>query len=110
VIGMTEAEACARLPKVDIYKTSFRPMKMTLAGRDTRAFFKLVVDGETDRVVGCHIVGPDAGEMIQLVGIAVKMKATKADFDATMAVHPTAAEELVTLREKALSHRREAAE
>jgi glutathione reductase (NADPH) len=110
VIGMTEAEACARLAKVDIYKTSFRPMKMTLAGRDTRAFFKLVVDGETDRVVGCHIVGPDAGEMIQLVGIAVKMKATKADFDATMAVHPTAAEELVTLREKALSHRREAAE
>ncbi len=110
VIGMTEAEACARLAKVDIYKTSFRPMKMTLAGRDTRAFFKLVVDGETDRVVGCHIVGPDAGEMIQLVGVAVKMKATKADFDATMAVHPTAAEELVTLREKALSHRREAAE
>jgi glutathione reductase (NADPH) len=109
-IGMTEAEACARLAKVDIYKTSFRPMKMTLAGRDTRAFFKLVVDGETDRVVGCHIVGPDAGEMIQLVGIAVTMKATKADFDATMAVHPTAAEELVTLREKALSHRREAAE
>jgi glutathione reductase (NADPH) len=110
VIGMTEAEACASLAKVDIYKTSFRPMKMTLAGRDTRAFFKLVVDGETDRVVGCHIVGPDAGEMIQLVGVAVKMKATKADFDATMAVHPTAAEELVTLREKALSHRREAAE
>ena len=65
---------------------------------------KLVVDGETDRVVGCHIVGPDAGEMIQLVGIAVKMKATKADFDATMAVHPTAAEELVTMREKADSH------
>jgi glutathione reductase (NADPH) len=60
--------------------------------------------------VGCHIVGPDAGEMIQLVGIAVKMKATKADFDATMAVHPTAAEELVTLRQKALSHVRQAAE
>ena len=59
-----------------------------------------MVDGETDRVVGCHIVGPDAGEMIQLVGIAVKMKATKADFDATMAVHPTAAEELVTMREE----------
>src|SRR5262249_30713964 len=81
-----------------------------LAGRDTRAFFKLVVDGETDRVLGCHIVGPDAAEMIQLVTIAVKMKATKADFDAAMAVHPTAAEELVTMREKALSHRREAAE
>src|SRR5713226_9083060 len=110
VIGLTEAQACARLAKVDIYKTSFRPLKMTLAGRDTRAFFKLVVDGETDRVVGCHIVGSDAGEMIQLVGVAVKMKATKADFDATMAVHPTAAEELVTLREKAVSYRREAAE
>ena len=105
VIGLTEAQACAKLAKVDIYKSTFRPMKMTLAGRDTRAFFKLVVDGETDRVVGCHIVGPDAGEMIQLVGIAVKMKATKAEFDAVMAVHPTAAEELVTMREKALSLR-----
>jgi glutathione reductase (NADPH) len=109
-IGLTEAEACARLAKVDVYKTTFRPMKMSLAGRDTRAFFKLVVDGETDRVVGCHIVGPDAGEMIQLVGIAVKMNATKADVDAVMAVHPTAAEELVTLREKALTFQREAAE
>src|SRR5215470_2432311 len=109
-IGLTEAQACERLTKVDVYKTSFRPLKMTLAGRDTRAFFKLVVDGESDRLVGCHIVGPDAGEMIQLVGIALKMKATKADIDAVMAVHPTAAEELVTLREKALSHRREAAE
>jgi glutathione reductase (NADPH) len=104
VIGLTEAEACEQLDKVDIYKTSFRPMKATLAGRDTRTFMKLVVDGDSDRVVGCHIVGPDAGEMIQLIGIAVKMKATKADFDATMAVHPTAAEELVTMREKAASH------
>ena len=69
-----------------------------------------MVDGESGRVVGCHIVGPDAGEMIQLVGIAVKMKATKADLDAVIAVHPTSAEELVTMREKALSHRREAAE
>ncbi len=110
VIGLTEAQACAQYAKVDIYKTSFRSMKMTLAGRDTRSFFKLVVDGETDRVVGCHIVGPDAGEMIQLIGIAVKMKATKADFDATMAVHPTAAEELVTMRQKAYSHARQAAE
>ena len=109
-IGLTEAQARELLPAVDIYKTSFRPMKMTLAGRDTRAFFKLVVDGDSDRVVGCHIVGPDAGEMIQLVGIAMKMKATKADFDTVMAVHPTAAEELVTLREKAMSYRREAAE
>jgi glutathione reductase (NADPH) len=110
VIGLTEAEARKRLARVDIYKTSFRPMKATLAARDTRSFFKLVVDGSTDRVVGCHIVGPDAGEMIQLVGIAVKMKATKADFDAVMAVHPTASEELVTMREKAASYVKEAAE
>ncbi len=109
-IGLTEALARERFAAVDIYKTSFRPMKMSLAGRDTRAFFKLVVDGETERVVGCHIVGPDAGEMIQLVGIAVKMRATKSQFDAVMAVHPTASEELVTMREKALSYRREAAE
>jgi glutathione reductase (NADPH) len=110
VVGLTEAEACQRLPKVDIYKTSFRPMKATLAGRDTRTFMKLVVDGDSDRVVGCHIVGPDAGELIQVIGIAVKMKATKADFDATMAVHPTAAEELVTMRTKAFTHVRQAAE
>jgi glutathione reductase (NADPH) len=109
-IGLTEKAACERLRNVDVYKTSFRPMKMSLAGRDTHAFFKLVVDADTDRVVGCHIVGPDAGEMIQLAGIPIKMNATKADFDAVMAVHPTAAEELVTLRDKALSHRREAAE
>ena len=85
-------------------------MKATLAGRDTRSFMKLVVDAMTDRVLGCHIVGPDAGEMVQLVGIAVKMKATKADFDTVMAVHPTAAEELVTMREKAFSYERQAAE
>jgi glutathione reductase (NADPH) len=97
VIGLTETLACERYPRVDVYKTSFRPMKMTLAGRDTRSFFKLIVDAASDRVLGCHIVGPDAGEMIQLVGIAVKMNATKADFDAVMAVHPTAAEELVLL-------------
>jgi glutathione reductase (NADPH) len=110
VIGLTEAQAIAQLAKVDIYRTTFRPMKATLAGRDTRTFMKLVVDGSTDRLVGAHIVGPDAGEMIQLIGIAVKMKATKADFDATMAVHPTAAEELVTMREKTASHVRQAAE
>ena len=106
VIGLTEAQARDRLHKVDVYKTTFRPMKATLSGRDTRSFMKLLVDGTTDRVVGCHIVGPDAGELIQVVGIAVKMGATKADFDATMAVHPTAAEELVTMREKAMSYGR----
>jgi glutathione reductase (NADPH) len=110
VIGLTEAQACDRLAKVDIYKTLFRPMKATLSGRDTRTFMKLVVDAMTDRVVGAHIVGPDAGEIIQLIGIAVKMKATKADFDATMAVHPTASEELVTMREKTITHVRQAAE
>jgi glutathione reductase (NADPH) len=109
VIGLTETQARAQLDVVDVYKTSFRPMKATLAGRQTRSFMKLLVDGTTDRVVGCHIVGPDAGELIQLVGIAVQMKATKADFDATMAVHPTAAEELVTMREKSATYRRAAA-
>jgi glutathione reductase (NADPH) len=110
VIGITEAAACRTLAKVDIYKTVFRPMKATLAGRDTRTFMKLVVDGSTDRVVGCHIVGPDAAEIIQAVAVAVRMKATKADFDATMALHPTAAEELVTMREKAATYVRQAAE
>ncbi len=108
VIGLTEVQACAELAKVDIYKTSFRPLKMTLAGRDSRIFMKLVVDGTSNRVVGCHIVGAGAGEMIQLIGIAVKMKATKADIDAVMAVHPTTAEELVTMRERALSFERAA--
>src|SRR5476651_2298010 len=110
VVGLTEAQARAHLAKVDIYKTSFRPMKATLSGRDTRIFMKLLVDGITGRVVGCHIVGPDAGDLIQVIGIAVKMGATKADFDATMAVHPTAAEELVTMREKAMTYDRMAAE
>ena len=97
-VGLTEAEARAQFSDVDIYKTNFRPIKATMSGRDTRVLMKLVVDGTTDRVVGCHIVGDGAAEMIQVIGIAVKMKATKADFDATMAVHPTAAEELVTMR------------
>jgi glutathione reductase (NADPH) len=109
-VGLTETEACAQYAMVDVYKTSFRPMKATLSGRATQSFMKLVVDAATDRVLGCHIVGPDAGELIQIVGIAVKMKATKADFDATMAVHPTLAEELVTMREKAETITRAAAE
>jgi glutathione reductase (NADPH) len=99
-VGLTEEQARQGFRAVDIYKTSFRPMKHTLSGRDERMLMKLVVDAETDRVLGCHICGPDAGEMAQLLGIAVRMGAKKSDFDATMAVHPTAAEELVTLREK----------
>ena len=88
----------------------FRPLKATLSGRDTTVLMKLVVDGATDRVVGCHIVGEGAAEMAQVAAIAVKMGATKADFDATMALHPTAAEELVTMRKKTASYAREAAE
>ncbi len=99
-IGLTEAQAREKFKSVDIYKTSFRPMKHTLSGRDERTLMKLVVDGETDHVLGCHICGPDAGEMAQLLGISLRLGAKKADFDATMAVHPTAAEELVTMREK----------
>lgn len=110
VVGLTEAQALAELGDVDVYRTSFRPMKATLSGRDTTILLKLLVDAATDRVVGCHIVGEGAGEMIQLVGIAVRMGATKADFDATMAVHPTAAEELVTMRQPSIRHRRQAAE
>lgn len=106
VIGLTEAQARHQLDRTDIYKTMFRPMRATLAGRDTRFFMKLVVDGVSQKVVGCHIVGDGAAEMIQLIGIAVKMGATKAQFDATMAVHPTAAEELVTMREIAVSYER----
>jgi glutathione reductase (NADPH) len=109
-VGLTESQARERLARVDIYKTVFRPMKATLSGRDTRTFMKLVVDGSTDKVVGCHVVGPDASEMVQVVAVAVRMGATKADFDATMALHPSAAEELVTMRDKAASYAREAAE
>jgi len=109
-VGLTEETARAQLSHVDIYKANFRPMKATMSGRDTRVLMKLVVDATTDRVVGCHIVGDGAAEMAQVLGIAVKMKATKADFDATMALHPTAAEELVTMRTPTARHVREAAE
>ena len=109
-VGLTEEEARARFSHVDIYKATFRPIKATMSGRDTRVMMKLVVDGQSDRVLGCHIVGDSAAEIIQAVAIAVKMKATKADFDATVALHPTAAEELVTMRTKSATHVREAAE
>lgn len=99
-VGMTEEKARATHKAIDIYKTTFKPMKNTLSGRDERMLMKLVVDGETDKVLGCHIAGPDAGEMAQLLGIALTCGATKAQFDATLAIHPTAAEELVTMRKK----------
>ena len=110
VIGLTEAEARARFARTDIYRAMFKPLKAALSGRDTTVLIKLVVDGTTDRVAGCHIVGEGAAEMIQMAAIAVTMGATKADFDATMALHPTTAEELVTLRTKTASYVREAAE
>ena len=108
-VGLTEGEARAQFSHVDIYKTAFRPIKSTMSGRDTRILMKLVVDGTSDRVLGCHIVGDTAAEIIQAVAIAVKMKATKADFDATFALHPTAAEELVTMRTPTARYVREAA-
>jgi glutathione reductase (NADPH) len=109
-VGLTEAQARAHFSHVDIYKTDFRPIKSTMSGRDTRVLMKLVVDGTTDRVVGCHVVGDGAAEIVQVLGIAVNMKATKADFDATMALHPTAAEELVTMRTPTARYVRQAAE
>jgi glutathione reductase (NADPH) len=97
VIGCSEA-AGRRRGEVEVYKTSFRSMKATLAGTQDRVFMKVIVEQPSDRVIGVHIMGEGAGEIIQAVGIAVTMGATKADFDRTIAVHPTAAEELVTMR------------
>jgi glutathione reductase (NADPH) len=112
-VGLTEAQArdpawiAAHRPNlaglggaIDLYKAGFRPMKGTLSGRPERMQMKLIVDQGTDRVLGCHILGPDAAEMVQMAVIAMRMGARKADFDATMALHPSAAEELVTMRSK----------
>jgi len=95
-VGLSE-EAARELGPIEVYCTSFRPMRSAFIGRNSRVMMKLVVCAETRRVLGCHIVAPGAGEMIQLAGIAVKMGATKEDFDRTVAVHPTMAEELVTM-------------
>jgi glutathione reductase (NADPH) len=103
-VGLSEVKARERGHTLDIYKTSFWPLKHTLSGRQERMMMKLVVDAKTDKVLGCHIFGPEAGEMVQLVAIALKMGATKAQFDATVSVHPTMAEELVTIRNKAPTH------
>jgi glutathione reductase (NADPH) len=97
-IGLSEEQARATHDIVDLYRTSFRPMRATIGGGEDRTMMKLLVDGKTDKVLGCHILGDDAGEIIQSVAIAMRMGATKADFDATMALHPSAAEELVTMR------------
>ena len=99
-VGMTETQARERLGALDIYKSAFRPLKHTLTGRDEMILMKLVVARENQRVVGVHMAGPEAAEIIQGIAIAVKMGATKAEFDATVGIHPTAAEEFVTMRER----------
>ena len=98
-VGLTEEEARGKYGDVDIYRSTFKPMKHTLTGRDEQILMKLIVDKASDRVVGCHMVGSDAGELIQGMGVALKAGATKAQFDATVGIHPTAAEEFVTMRE-----------
>ena len=100
-VGLSEEKARERFGEVDIYRTSFRSLKLTMTEKKERTFMKLVVDRASQRVVGAHMIGADAGEVIQGIAIAVKLGATKAQFDATIGIHPTAAEEFVTLREKA---------
>jgi glutathione reductase (NADPH) len=98
VVGLTEDEARAEYGGIDVYRASFRPLKHTITGRNEKTMVKLVVDKASDRVLGAHMVGADAPELVQLLGVAITCRATKAQFDATMAVHPTASEEFVTLR------------
>ena len=100
-VGLTEEEARDKYDQIDIYKSSFTPMKHTLSGDDEKTFMKLIVDKTTNLVIGVHMVGPDAGEIMQGIGIAMKAGATKADFDKTIGIHPTTAEEFVTMREPA---------
>jgi glutathione reductase (NADPH) len=96
-VGLSEEEAGKAYKEIEVYRAAFRPMRNILAGRDEKMIMKLLVDTASRVVVGAHILGPDAGEMAQLLGIAVKARLTKNDFDRTMALHPTAAEELVTM-------------
>jgi len=100
-VGLSEEQARERHGELDLYKASFRGLKLTLTEEKERTFMKLVVDRASQRVVGAHMIGPDAGEIIQGIAIAVKLGATKQQFDATIGIHPTAAEEFVTMREKA---------
>ena len=102
-VGLTEEAALGLGHPIDVYKSTFRPLLHTLGGRDVRTLMKLIVDAATGRVLGCHIFGDHAAEIIQVVAVALRMGATKADFDRTIALHPTAAEELVTMRAKSYS-------
>ena len=97
-VGMTESQAKQALGSVKVYTSDFRPMKNVLAGRNERSLYKMICDGETDRVVGIHMIGPDCPEILQSAAVAVKSGLTKADFDATVALHPTMAEELVLMK------------
>jgi glutathione reductase (NADPH) len=99
-VGYSEGAAREMYRSVDVYKTSFKSLRSMVSGRNERMLMKLVIDGESDKVLGCHVLGSDAAEIVQMAAIALKMGATKAQFDATMALHPSAAEELVTLRHK----------
>ena len=99
-VGLSEEKARERHGELDIYKASFRALKLTMTGSNERTFMKLVVDRASQRVLGAHMIGPDAGEIIQGIAVALKLGATKAQLDATLGIHPTAAEEFVTLREK----------
>jgi len=99
-VGLSEEKARARHGTVDVYKSSFRALKHTMGGSEEKVFMKLVVDTASQRVLGAHMLGPDAGEIIQGIAIAIRLGATKAQFDATIGIHPTAAEEFVTMREK----------
>ena len=98
-VGLTEEQAREQYARVKIFRSEFRPLKHTLSGSEERTLMKMVVDGETDRVLGLHMVGADAGEIIQGMGVALKAGATKAVFDSTIGIHPTSAEEFVTMRE-----------
>jgi len=109
-VGLTEEQARQQYGEIDVYCARFRPMKNILAGRDERTFMKLVVDARTDRVLGCHMLGPDAPEIIQGLAIAVKCGASKKMFDQTVGIHPSAAEEFVTMREKFVRPQKEAAD
>ena len=109
-VGLTEAAAKETHGCIDIYAASFRPMKATLSGRSEKVIMKIVVDGTTDIVLGVHILGEDAGEMAQILGIVVKAGVTKAEFDSTCALHPTSAEELVTMRTRRIRHERMSSE
>lgn len=99
-IGQSEHTARERHEKVDIYKTRFRPMRNVLAGRDERTLMKLIVCGDSGKILGCHVLGPDAAEIVQMAAVAIRLGATKSDFDQTMALHPSAGEELLTMRDK----------